>query len=165
MKRSAVVAVTMLAGIAVLVALTGTGSANHPGSQTLTFVERDNQGTFKFIDMRPKSTRRGEPSISPGDEFVGSNPLYNASNSRRVGRLFFKCTAILRRARFNRSTFLCEATARLSNGQLAINAVLKGGVPAGPVTGGTGAYEGASGSFRSVERRRTSLDIVHIDTD
>jgi hypothetical protein len=31
--------------------------------------------------------------------------------------------------------------------------------------GGTGAYEGASGVFTSVERRRTTVDTLHFDTD
>lgn len=166
MKRRGTLTVVLLAGAAALVAVfASTGSADHPGSTTITFVERNNQGTFKFIDAPPRSTRRGEPTVSPGDIFLGSNPLYNAANTRREGRLFFKCTAILGAKRFERATFQCEGTARLSNGTLAISVLFKGGDPAGPVIGGTGAYEGASGSFTSDERRRTAVDTVHFDTD
>jgi hypothetical protein len=165
MKRRGTLTVVLLVGAAALVAVfAGTGSADHPGSTTLTFVERNNQGTFRYIDIRPKS-RRGEPSVSPGDSFVGSNPLYNAANTRRRGKLFFKCTAIVGAKRFERATFQCEGTARLSNGTLAISVLFRGGDPGGPVIGGTGAYEGASGSFTEDERRRTAVDTFHFDTD
>ena len=101
-----------------------------------------------------------------GRVFVGSNALYNAANTRREGKILYKCTAILGKKRFARSTFLCEATARLSNGTLALTAVLKGQDPAaGPVVGGSGAYEGASGSYVTVPRRRTIVDTFHFDTD
>jgi hypothetical protein len=165
MKRRGALTVVLVAGAALLTALAGTVSADHAGSTTLTFVERNNQGTFEFIDVRPRSTRRGEPSVSPGDMFLGSNPLYNAANTRRQGKLFFKCTAIVGAKRFERATFQCEGSARLSNGTLAISVLFKGGDPGGPVIGGTGAYEGASGSFTSDERRRTSVDTFHFDTD
>ena len=166
MKRRGALVVAVLAGAAALVAVfAGTGSAGQPGSTTLTLVERNNQGTFRFIDNAPKSRRHGEPSVSLGDVFVGSNPLYNADNTRREGRLFFKCTAVRGGKRFDRSTFLCEATARLSNGTLAISALFTGGNPAGPVIGGTGAYERASGSFTSEDRRNTTVDTLHFVTN
>lgn len=165
MKPRGALTVALVASAALLAALAGTVSADHPGSTTLTFVERNNQGTFEFIDVRPRSFRRGEPSVSPGDMFLGSNPLYNAANTRRQGKLFFKCTAIVGAKRFERATFQCEGTARLSNGTLAITVLFKGGDPGGPVIGGTRAYEGASGSFTSDERRRTSVDTFHFDTD
>ncbi len=166
MKRRSGLTVALVVGAAALVAVfAGTGSADHPGSQTLTFVERNNQGTFRFIDSPPKSPRRGEPRISLGDVFLGSNPLYNAANTRRVGRFFFKCTAVRRSKRPQGGTFQCEGTARLSDGTLVISAILSEGPATGAVVGGTGAYEGASGSFTSEERRRTSVDTVHFDTD
>jgi hypothetical protein len=167
MKRRGTLTIVLLAGVAALVAVfASTGSAQQPVSQTLTFVERDNQGTFHFVDVRPKSTRRGEPSVSPGDSFYGTSPLYDAANKRRQGKLFFKCTAVTRSKRFGGSTFLCDGTFRLSNGTLVVSATFKGNkAPAGPVIGGTGAYEGASGGFSSVDRRRTTVDTLHFDTD
>jgi hypothetical protein len=164
MKRRGALTAALLASAAVIAALAGTASADHPGSTTLTFVERNNQATFRFIDVRPKSPRPGA-RISAGDMFFGSSPLFNAANTRREGRLFFKCTAIVGAKRFPRAVFHCEATARLSNGTLAISALFSGGDVGGPVIGGTGAYEGASGSFTSDQRRRTSVDTFHFDTD
>ena len=117
------------------------------------------------LDIRPRSTRRGEPSVSPGDSFYGSSPLYNAANTRRRGKLFFKCTAITAGKRFERSTFLCDGTFRLRNGTLAVSVLFKGSNPGGPIIGGTGAYEGANGAFSSVERRRTTVDTLHFDLE
>jgi hypothetical protein len=165
MRRRVALMVTLAASAALLAALASTGSADHPGSQTLTFVERNNQGTFEFVDNRPRAPRRSE-RVSAGDMLLGTNALYNAANTRREGRLFFKCTAIVGAKRFERSTFLCEVTLRLSNGTLVGSAVVKFGNPAsGAVIGGSGAYEGASGGFAIDERRRTSVDTFHFDTD
>jgi hypothetical protein len=166
MKRRGAFIVAVVAGAAAVVAaFAGTGSADHPGSTTLTFIERNDQGTFRYIDNPPKAPGRSE-RVSPGDMFVGSNALYNAANTRRQGKIFYKCAAVLGKKRFARSTFLCEATVRVSNGTLALTAILKGQDPAaGPVIGGSGAYEGASGSYVTVPRRRTIVDTFHFDTD
>jgi hypothetical protein len=153
--------------VALGVVLAPTGSADHPGSQTLTFVERNNLGTFRFVDLPPRSRSQGEPTVSPGDVVVGSNHLYDESNERRVGRFFFQCRAIVRRARFERVPFLCTGAFRLSGGTLTFDAVVTFSQDPirGAVTGGTGAYEGASGGVTFDNRRRTSVDTVHFDTD
>jgi hypothetical protein len=165
MKRRAALTVALVASAALVAVFAGTVSADHPGSTTLTFVERNNQGTSRFIDIRPKSTRRNQ-SVSPGDMFLGSSPYYNAANTQREGKLFFKCTAVVGSKRSEGGTFLCHGTVRLSNGTLVLSAVFTGdNPPAGAVIGGTGAYEGASGSFTTDERRRTSVDTFHFDTD
>jgi hypothetical protein len=44
---------------------------------------------------------------------LGKDALYNATNTGRGGRLFFKCTAVRGARRFVRATFLCEVTVRL----------------------------------------------------
>lgn len=165
MRHRAALIVALAASAALCAALAGTGSADHPGSQTLTFVERNNQGVFEFVDHRPRSRKRGEPSVSSGDMLLISNALYNAANTRREGRLFAKCTAVLGARKFERAAFLCELTARLSNGTLVASLQFKGNATGGAVIGGTGAYEGASGSFSLELRRRTSVDTFHFDTD
>jgi hypothetical protein len=165
MRRRAALILALAASAALCAALASTGSADHPGSQTLTFVERNNEQTFEFVDNRPRSRKRGEPSVSPGDMLLASNALYNAANTRREGRLFAKCTAVLGARTFERATFLCAMTARLSNGTLVGSLLFKGNATGGAVIGGTGAFEGASGSFSLDLRRRTSLDTFHFDTD
>jgi hypothetical protein len=97
---------------------------------------------------------------------LGKDALYNATNTGREGRLFFKCTAVRGARRFVRAPFLCEVTVRLSNGTLVASAVLSFGKPiSGAVIGGSGAYEGASGGFAIHERRRTSVDTFRFDTE
>jgi hypothetical protein len=165
MKRLALFATPLVAAVSLVAVLVASAGADHPGSQTLTLVERNNQGTFRFVDNPPRFRGRGEPSVSAGDVFAGSNPLYDAANAQRAGRLFFKCTAVVGNKRFGRATFVCEAIARLRDGALTLDAFFKGSEPAGAVTGGTGIYEGASGSFSSDEGRRRTVDTLHFDTD
>jgi hypothetical protein len=85
MKRLAVLAagaVTVSIGVAVLAT---SGSASHPGSQTLTFTESSRGETFRFIDLAPRSERRrGFPTrLSPGDEFVFGNTLLDSGAAPR----------------------------------------------------------------------------------
>jgi hypothetical protein len=167
MRRSALLAVTLLTGVALLTVLVGTGGADHPGSQTRTFVERNNQGTFQFVDLPPRSRGAGEPSVSPGDVVVGGNRLYNASNERRVGKFFFECRALVGKKRFARVPFRCAGTFELSRGTLHLEALVRFSQDTirGALTGGTGAFEGASGGVTFDNRRRTSVDTIHFDTD
>ena len=167
MKRLALLATALLAGITVVAVLAAAGNADHPGSQTRTFVERNNLGTFRFVDLPPRSRGGGEPNVSAGDVVVGSNWLYDASNERRVGRFFFACRAILRRQRFERVPFVCHGAFRLRRGRLFLEALVsfRDDPIVAAVTGGTGAFEGASGGITFDNRRRTSVDTVHFDTD
>ncbi len=164
MRRSPLLAVTMLTGIVLVTVLVGTGSADHPGSQTRTFVERNNLGTFGFVDHPPRNT--GD-SVSAGDVVVGSNRLYNAANERRVGKFFFECTAIVSKRRFGFAPFRCAGTFELSRGTLHLEALVRfrQDTIRGAITGGTGAFEGASGGVTFDNRRRTSVDTIHFDTD
>ena len=164
MRRRVALTVALMASAVLFAALASTGSADHPGSQTLTFVERNAQGNFEFVDHPPKAPRRSE-RVSAGDMLLGNNALYNAANTRRVGRLFFKCTAVRGAKRFERAAFLCEVAVRLSDGTLAASVLFRGGATGGPVIGGSGAYEGASGGFAIDERRRISVDTFHFDTE
>jgi hypothetical protein len=167
MKRPALLAVTLLTGVALLTVLVGTGGADHPGSQTRTFVERNNQGTFRFVDLPPRSRGEGEPSVSAGDVVVGGNRLYDASNERRVGKFFFECRALAGKKRFERVPFRCAGTFELRRGTLHLEALVRFSQDTirGAITGGTGAFEGASGGVTFDNRARTSVDTIHFDTD
>jgi hypothetical protein len=167
MRRSSVLAVTLLTGIALVTVLVGTGGADHPGSTTRTFIERNNLGTFRFVDLPPRSRSEGEPTVSAGDVVVGSNRLYNAANERRVGKFFFTCRAIVGKSRFARVPFRCSGTFELSKGQLHLEALVRFSQDTirGAITGGSGAFEGASGGVTFDNRRRTSVDTIHFDTD
>jgi hypothetical protein len=166
MRRSALLAVTVVTGIALVAGLTGTGSADHPGSQTLTFIERNNLGTFRIVDLPPRARGEGG-SVSAGDVVVGSNRLYDASNERRVGKFFFQCRAILGKRNFERAPFRCDGSFELRRGTLQLEALVRFGQRTiqGAITGGTEAFEGASGGVTFFNRARTSMDTVHFDTD
>jgi hypothetical protein len=167
MKRLPLLVSVPMAAIALAAVLAPAGNADHPGSQTRTFVERNNLGTFRFVDLPPRSRGEGEPSVSAGDVVVGSNWLYNEANERRVGRFFFQCRAILRKRRFERVPFLCNGSFRLSRGRLFLEALVTFADDpiVGAITGGTGAFEGASGGITFDNRPRRSVDTVHFDTD
>jgi hypothetical protein len=148
--------------------LAGPAAADHPGSQTRTFVERNNLGSFEFVDNLPRSRGGGEePNVSPGDVVVGSNRLYDASNERRVGKFFFECTAVRGGRRFGRIPFHCDGVFELRRGTIHFKALVRFNQDpiVGAITGGSGAFEGASGGVTFDNRRRTSRDTIHFDTD
>jgi hypothetical protein len=163
-KRPILLAAALSAAIALIAVLAAAGSADHPGSQTLTFVERNNLGTFRFVDLPPRSP---EPSVSAGDVTVGSNPVFNAANERRVGKFFFECRALVRKKRFGFAPFRCDGTFELSRGMFHLEALVRfrQDTIRAAITGGTGAFEGASGGVTFDNRRRTSVDTIHFDTD
>jgi hypothetical protein len=142
---AAAAAVAMLA----IAAFAGSGAANHPGSQTLTFTESEQGDFFRFVDHRPRSRGpRNNPSISAGDEVILGSVLLD-QNDQRAGRLEASCKALQGARRFARALWGCHGFARLDGGTLSLAAIFRFRQDAitGAVTGGTGAYEGATGSF------------------
>src|SRR5215204_2359904 len=145
MKRLAVMA-TMALAIGAFALISGAGAAppNVPHSITLTFTEQESTGTFKFLDIRPltKFTREGPRRVSPGDGFAVTAP------------------------RFSRVRFVCQGEVTLANGTLSITALFRDvgeGAVTGEVVGGSGAYEGANGSFTS-SGGENAVDNFHIVT-
>lgn len=111
---------------------------------------------------RTKLTRQGPRRISPGDEFVFSAPLLDGGT--RVGELYAQCTALNGARRFANVRFICEGSAAIRDGELAITTRFKEGSNiTGQVVGGSGAYEGANGSFTSVGEENAT-DTFHIVT-
>jgi hypothetical protein len=156
----------MLAAAVAVAALTvgafaGTGAATHPGSQTLTFTESTQGDFFRFLDQRPLSRgSRNNPTISAGDEVILGSVLLQ--NGQRAGRLEAACKALRGARRFPQALWGCHGFARLGNGTLVLAATFRFRQNAitGAVTGGTGAYEGASGSFGI--SGEPSVDTFHI---
>jgi hypothetical protein len=161
MKRLVLIVGAALAGIVLAVALAGSGSAQQPGEQSIKLVERPSSD--HFVDNPPKGTRRNR-RISAGDFAVATAPLFDESNTTRVGTLHTMCFAT-RGGRFARVTFQCNGTAVLAQGTLAINFGGRfGDEVAAAVTGGTGAFEGRTGSVVSSERANSNLtdDTIHL---
>jgi hypothetical protein len=85
----------------------------------------------------------GEPDFSLGDEFVFTSDLTKRGTS--VGHTGVVCTV----TSVERSESQCVGTASFSKGQITIQGLLAGEPERFefPITGGTGAYEGASGTL------------------
>ena len=168
MKRLALMATAALAiGAFVLTSGTGAAPPNVPHAITLTFTERESEGAFHFIDVRPltRLTREGPRRVSGGDGFAVSTPLHDASGAR-AGKLYVICQAATAARRFSRVRFVCQGEVRLKNGRLSITALFRDvgeGAVTGEVVGGSGAYEGANGSFTS-SGEETAVDTFHFVT-
>jgi hypothetical protein len=157
MKRFVVVAV--LAGaIALALSLTGIGSAHSPRHKRVSFVAHF-KGATNFVDNPPPSP--GGPG--PGDILTARSVVFNASDSRRLGRTSEVCTGVVKRP----FTMQCDLTLLLKKrGKLDIS----GGINPMrhpwtlPVVGGSGRYDGASGHVRDTQlaghRERLSLRLL-----
>lgn len=164
MRYWAMLAAAAAAAMLTFGVFTGSGAADHPGSQTLTFTESPRGDLFRFIDERPLSRgSRNNPSISPGDQVILGSVLLD-QNDQRAGRLEAACTALRGARRFPQAQWGCHGFARLGGGTLALAASFnfRQNALIGAVTGGTRAYEGASGSFRI--SGEPSVDRFHIVT-
>ena len=167
MKRLAVLATVALA-IGAFALMSGTGAAqNVPHSLTLTFTEQGSKSTFNFFDVRPltRFTREGPRRVSPGDGFAITAPLLDGNNAQ-AGKLYAVCQATNGSRRFSRVRFVCNGEVTLRDGTLSITALFRetgGGGVNGEVVGGSGAYEGANGSFTS-SAGDNPVDTFHIVT-
>ena len=129
-------------------ALAGPAAAE-TGTTTLTFKEPETGSTFGFVDNAPKSElKRGFPTrFSIGDELVFTNPL--VSQGKTVGRVRVVCTATQNASseNFSAAAFLCTGLAKVPGGTLTFATELSEGKTEGSITGGTGKYAEAQGTF------------------
>jgi Dirigent-like protein len=158
---AAAVATTLL-----VVVLASGGSAQQPGERTLMFTERNNLSTFKLVDNPPRNREGVSESrfrLSLGDMLVGGSPLFDAANERRVGRVAGTCT-VIKRGSFDTAGFHCATGFRLREGTIEAQGFSGFGRTAVrfAVVGGTGAYEGARGTFAGRASGRTSTDVIHL---
>ena len=146
MRRTIIIAGSVVAGLATAGALAVSGGAQAPApGQTIEFVEKG--GTFKNVDTPPRA--KHDFDASPGDMFVFSRPLYTSAN-KRYGSLNAKCT-FTKGGRA--ASGVCEGVYALPTGDLYAAAKLgTGKTTTGVITGGTRAYAGARGTFKSVTR-------------
>ena len=141
------------AAIAIVTVTATGGSAQTPGGRTITFFEDGRTGTFAFIDNPPRSPVSNPDSpkarFSLGDQAAFSERLLDRKGGNPVGRVFATET-VMAGSRFPRVTELIHAIFRLRDGQIVIDAAVDERHPddvRAAVTGGTGAYEGARGTF------------------
>jgi hypothetical protein len=162
MKRLALVAAT---GAALGLVVIATAGGQEQQGRTLVLTWLSKQATFTFVDNPPKTkfTSEGEPRrLTPGDREVFSIPVAD-QQGRRVGRLDGDCV-IVRPGTHRAHEELCTGTYRLRDGVITVATAFIGETArfSAAVTGGTGAYENASGTVRSVTTTRGTTDTVRL---
>ena len=159
-------AVVLVALGVLLVVLTASGSSNSlsrstaPAAKSVTFHLVEKTVGSNFIDNPPQQGFNSPPLI--GDSLVFSTNLLTKGGAH-AGTTEVPCT-VTRGGEHPRG--ICSAVAALKGGQLAVMALLPAGnVAHGSVVGGTGVYEGVTGSILSVSRGEDSPiadDTVHL---
>jgi len=149
-RRLGVIGALTSAGVAVAVISGGGASAQTPttDSRTIAFTEVENAEPCCIADIAPKSRSKREPFMSPGDQLVYTQPL-QAAGGKRIGRIYLKCAAIAG-APLTRARYVCEGVYSFTDGTITIAGLARpGATTSGVVTGGTGAYANARGTFSS----------------
>jgi hypothetical protein len=139
--------------------LSTSGSAAPNRDRNFTLIQRNSEEAFSLVDNPPRSPRGNR--LSPGDLATLHQPLRSVSG-RQVGAADVGCTAT-RGGSFAHVRFACNGVYSLKRGTLMVEVrFLPGSQPTIAVTGGTGAYEGASGSIRQVSRPHHEVSFVHL---
>lgn len=152
-------AVVGLLGCLTALVFGGTAAA---ATTTLTFREPEKGSTFAFVDNAPTSKKKhGFPAnFSAGDELIFTNPM--EAEGKLVGKLRVVCTATKNASSksFAAAGFICTGIAKIPGGTLVFAAELSEGNTEGAITGGSGKYAGARGSFISKEGKGSSTTTV-----
>src|SRR3954468_17759596 len=151
------------AGLATLVVISASSTAQTPGARTFTLFEVTPSSTFRFIDNPPRAFRNGRGSVSAGDIATVRTPLADATE-HRAGWLNAACIVTKPGKSFARAVLQCDLGYELKDGHIAAAATVRGESRStvSAITGGTGAYEGARGSVTAAEGRSQSEDTFHL---
>jgi hypothetical protein len=151
--------VTAAVGLAASLTLAAASSAA-AARKTVTFHLVEKDVGFNYIDNPPRQGPRQPPLI--GDEFAFTSELMTRSGAR-AGHL--EATCMVTRGGTN-SSGPCYGVFALAGGEITGIALLSNSNTTHiAVTGGTGAYEGVTGSVVSVSRGENSPytdDTVHL---
>jgi hypothetical protein len=143
-----------------LLAFAGSAQAKET---VITFTEPEKGAVFHFIDNAPKSKfKHGMPvRISAGDELTIWNPL--VSGGKRIGHLQAFCFATKPARKFIAADFECSGTWVFPTGTLSVQASIEPNGAVGSITGGTGIYANARGTFISEEGKTTTTTITLVE--
>jgi hypothetical protein len=154
--------------IAIAANATAPSAADPSAARTVTFFEAQGGGTFRFIDQPPPSPVSNSDSprarFSTGDQAYWTGVILDRSGGKPIGRVFGAET-VMRGTRFPNVTNMIHAIFRLNAGAIVVDAVVDENHPArvrGAVTGGTGAYEGARGTFTTSPGARGNADTLRL---
>ncbi len=127
------------------------GDKTTGSTQTLTFTEPGgNTGTFAPIGAAPSQS---QAAPKPGSGFAFSSPLQDSSKNT-VGELNATCIVTQGTGSFSKSKGRCTGTFDVPDGQLVVNVggTFAGQTTSGSIIGGNGKYDGATGTFQSVQQ-------------
>jgi hypothetical protein len=129
---------TAAAAASAAIGLGACGGGDDLTERTLSFTDREGQ-QVNSVDAPP----RGE--LAPGDQIVQTRELLNASREG-AGTVNEVCALT---GGGKDPTATCQGVVELKNGNLSfsVSYALSEESRSAPVTGGTGAYEGATGSI------------------
>ena len=150
---------TVLAGVAcatLAIAAVGCGDDEEDGvslvKKTFVYDERESQDDFAFVDNPPKTTvgREGPERLTAGDQIIFRSDMLKGGKD--VGDLHARCLMVTG-GRFDQAGIECTGIYTLPGGKLFAAIGGKGvfgdDSSSGTITGGTGAYAGATGIFTS----------------
>jgi hypothetical protein len=161
MRRVSRLGAVTIAGIGAAVLYGSVASPQTPAasSRTIAFTEVENKTPCCIVDVAPKSHGKREPMMSPGDQLVFSQKLRDPSG-RPIGTLYGDCSAITE-APLTRGRFICDGVYSFTDGTMTATGLGGVGAPTsiGAITGGTGAYANARGTFSS-KTTRTGNDTL-----
>jgi allene oxide cyclase len=92
----------------------------------------------------------GKTGFGPGDLLTFHNPIYDSTDTTQVGTDQGSCIRITKFRSNNKGSWECQWTTFLDSGASSITVespYYDTGLGVGAITGGTGTYVGASGSF------------------
>jgi len=158
MTIGAIILATLAIGQMLIWTAVEVASADAPATTTLTFTELEKGASFSHIRNSKGAPRR---SNLQGDLIVFTNRLADASG-KVVGTLHVQCVTTAPSLNFLKSKLTCGGVMALRGGTMMLQAITSPGVrtTSGAITGGTGAYANARGTFTSVERRGGSTDTI-----
>lgn len=161
-RTSRLVPLLVLATLAVVALHLGTGaSAQSSGPRSLRLTELEQGSTFTHI----RNTKSApEQSNLQGDLIVATYRLADAAG-QVVGTLHASCTTTVGNRSFLKSIMTCNAVFALRDGTLTGQATMSPGTSSasGAITGGTGAYANARGTFVSKQRAKGSVDTITLE--
>jgi hypothetical protein len=148
MQRAAVVFGAVVAASATVGVLAVSGGAQDPAGQTINLVTKNFEQ--KVIDAPP--VERNPESIGRGDRFVLEADVVDAAGTRR-GNFDVVCAAT--KGGGTKGRIVCDGAYSLKEGALYVMTVFRNkgdGDVSGAIVGGTRAYAGARGTWRTVDR-------------
>ena len=160
-RNFAVLSAAAVAAAAVAVPVVAQSSN---GGQTLSFQELNKGSRFTYTDNPPRNAHSKRPSFSMGDQITLANPLVDSSG--KLGELRATCTftkAGPANDNINPARPLCTGAFVMKNGTVFVVTADAGGrTTEGAVTGGTGAYIGARGTFTSNATKSGANDTIDL---